>query len=353
MNFSKSNHARNAFTLVEVLIVIAIMSVIAALVIPRVRTVNKDRNIRETARTIGAMFNSASNLARIEGGGGVLLVKNPNFVAPGGVEFAVTTMYRLRYVDPYTGLNPGDGFTLRYDTVNAVWFFDIEQPLQEGLVRAGDSCSFGAFNVSVINTVTNGGTLTLELEVLDENCNPLAEGDPGAPTVTDTSLPPFSDPRPWIIHRRPRIVESSKIDFSDGYYIDMRYSDYLPANQFQPGSRLIGNQFDKVSGTWNVIPEFNESISVIFNSEGGIDYIDTVGANNKSKPFSPLFLFVAEYDVNQSRDPLSQESHLWVQVNHVYGGVNVGYNAPNFTNVPTYAQSVVSARQIASSTAQD
>ena len=78
--------------------------------IPRLRTINKDRNIREAARIVGSVFANASQRAIAEGGAGVLLERNLNYTStagiPGvipGVKFACTTLYTLRSLPPYIG----------------------------------------------------------------------------------------------------------------------------------------------------------------------------------------------------------------------------------------------------------
>ena len=87
-------------TLVELLVVITIMTIVTALIIPRVRVLNKDRNIRETSRVIGSLLASASNNAIAQGAAGVVFERNRNFVERNDdndeeVFFACTRMYLM------------------------------------------------------------------------------------------------------------------------------------------------------------------------------------------------------------------------------------------------------------------
>jgi len=86
MNFSKQhqNHRRGV-TLVELLVVISILSVMTAIMIPRLRVINKDRNIREAARVVGSTLVKASNRAVNEGVAGLIAERHDNFVGANNV----------------------------------------------------------------------------------------------------------------------------------------------------------------------------------------------------------------------------------------------------------------------------
>ena len=70
-----------AFTLVELLVVITILVLLAAIAIPQLRAVNKERNIRETSRVVASLFAQASQRAQLDGVAGVLMRRNPNSVS--------------------------------------------------------------------------------------------------------------------------------------------------------------------------------------------------------------------------------------------------------------------------------
>ena len=77
MNHSIQNkHSNRGFTLVEILVVLVIATVVLSIAIPRIRTVNKERNTREAARVVGSVFANASQRALIDGVAGVRITRN-------------------------------------------------------------------------------------------------------------------------------------------------------------------------------------------------------------------------------------------------------------------------------------
>ena len=120
MNDQKHHQAKpnpSGFTLIELLVVISLLVIITALVIPRIRTISKDRNIREAARVVGSAFSSASQRAQTNGVAGIELVRNPNFTDASGESFACTQMFTLRAIPDfcllYTSPSPRDLSTSR------------------------------------------------------------------------------------------------------------------------------------------------------------------------------------------------------------------------------------------------
>ncbi len=76
----KSRFRQHAgLTLVELLVAIAILAIVVALIVPRLRLVSKDRNIREAARVAGSVFSSARDRAIAEGSAGVIIERKPEF----------------------------------------------------------------------------------------------------------------------------------------------------------------------------------------------------------------------------------------------------------------------------------
>ena len=73
---------RNAFTLIEVLVVVSLLIVLTALLIPRLRIINNERQIREASRKVASMFSRASQAAIYDEVSGVMIERNPNVVSP-------------------------------------------------------------------------------------------------------------------------------------------------------------------------------------------------------------------------------------------------------------------------------
>lgn len=109
---NKFNCNRNGLTLVELLVAIAILSIVVALIVPRLRIVNKDRNVREAARVIGAKFSAARDAAVNNGNGGIVIERNTNFVtqtnANNRVFFAGTRLTEMKATPPYSGDSGND-----------------------------------------------------------------------------------------------------------------------------------------------------------------------------------------------------------------------------------------------------
>ena len=95
--------SRLGMTLIELLVVISILVVLAGFLIPRLRMLNKDRNLREAARIVASSFSTASQRGVSDGVAGIEIVRNGNIVDTGGVNYAGTVVYQLRKVPNYTG----------------------------------------------------------------------------------------------------------------------------------------------------------------------------------------------------------------------------------------------------------
>ena len=94
-------------TLVELLVAITILTIVTALVVPRIRVINKERTIREAARVAGSVFSTARDRAIAEGTAGVIIQRNLNFsttTSSGNrVFFAGTRLFQMRSVPDYIG----------------------------------------------------------------------------------------------------------------------------------------------------------------------------------------------------------------------------------------------------------
>ena len=105
--------ASRGVTLVELLVVISIMTIIFAILVPRLRAVNEDRNIREAARVVSSAFSRASSRAINDGLSGLMILPNrnfqqatfDNFEEAGFNEpyFAGTRIFQMRRLPAYIG----------------------------------------------------------------------------------------------------------------------------------------------------------------------------------------------------------------------------------------------------------
>ena len=368
-------------TLVELLVVITIMTIVTALIIPRVRVLNKDRNIRETSRVIGSLLASASNNAIAQGAAGVVFERNRNFVERNDandqdVFFACTRMYLMRAVPDYNGDDEEDQARLFLDDVTEPLEpklrVEIPRPLdydpstQTFVVRRNDQISFDSsrtfftidsdvvliepspgieFLTFTLAFDDGGGSTPAELEVLNLNQPEFFSGVP-APSLS----PGAQGDKAFTIRRQPQLVESSLVELPPGYYIDLRYSGPLDlGNDIDNDGIPEGEDNDESTftkfGLLNSYPNgpFNgpsSDVFVMFDDTGGINNIQYSQQNVVLG--QSLALFVTEYDVENadlagnvpairtSRDILSVAETLWVTVNNSTGGVNVSNN-----NIPS------------------
>jgi prepilin-type N-terminal cleavage/methylation domain-containing protein len=350
---------RSAFTLIEILVVVSILVIMTALLVPRLRMVTKERNIREAARVVGSMFTQASQRAVTDGVSGVVLQRNDNFTA-GGYLYAATRLGILREVPDFTGDQVGSVATAVSPGLVSIPYPLEQQELE--IVKAGDSIRFGISSVSYqiikVNELPSATPPVLNLVLAGaEGANYLP--DPG---VFTGGTP--AGTRSYSIERLPRLLKSSVIDMPDGHIIDLRFSGcqtldsgyqfavdtlrggltpQFPINVIEPNPRKI--EVDAA----NTIVEFGETtvemfrpsdVVLLFDEQGKFDQIvfrqsyTTTGGTIATSAFlrtpqSPFFAFVAPSELDATVNPLVDENSLWVSVSNTSGVSNIGYNNPS------------------------
>lgn len=356
--FPKSTHRRSAvasgFTLIELLVTVTILMVLVAILIPNLRTVTKDRNIREAARVVGSMFSQASQRAISDGVAGVILYRNPNVIqdtdgvagpSPGDFQYTVNTLALMRRVPPFAGdqLNSLASLDTTFTAVPGQTAVQIVKPLEQddlGLIVPGDYISFNNSPTKYrIDLVENLGTNDLRL-LISHGVYP----DP-TPLLTVVRPGPVTGVQ-YLIHRAPRILDSSVVTLPAGYHIDLRFSgfntndswrtnltDGFPTTVFEPEPK------ENNAGT---IAYINRPIAIVFDGSGSLERMlqrsvaGGVSISHQSNPQGPLFLFVTEAELDDT-NPLARDANLWVSVSNGSGAVNIGYNSPAAVNELTLA----------------
>ena len=347
-------------TLVELLIVVSILSVIAAIMIPKLRVVNKDRNIREASRIVAGAIAKAVNRASVEGLSGLAIVPNPNF--QGGtfwpqanndlVYFAGTRIFQMRRLPPYIGDDEG---ALAMDaSTGGTIMVSILKPLEHDpsanrqIINQFDEISFnGSSYRYLISSVTPSSADPRFLNL----------------TINNRSAPApnlGTDGVPYVIHRRPRRLESSMVELPDGYMIDLRYSGEV----IEGANANYGTAINQNAPTPNA-----GEIEIHFNGSGGVErmfFYDQLTTSppgiTQSLPVKTLYWFVTEYEpsafndaglpISAGRDPIMNPSSKWVTLDPVTGSVNVASNAipsgnGSLANIFTEAQAIARTRQSA------
>ena len=359
----KTHRCKCGFTLVEILVVVVIATVVLAIAIPRIRTVNKERNIREASRVVGSIFANASQRAVIDGVAGVRISRNPNFII-GAQQFryAATELSILRRVPNYIGDAAGAMINNALDGAGlpgADNQIAIPLPLEQtslNIVRPGDSIAFG-------NSSARYNILAVNPGFTEDGVTP----GPGLMhIVVDLAgyLPPPTDMASFSIFRRPRILRSSTTVLPAGHIIDLRYSGFEVLDGFGvlPGSgsfdfatgtvlpRQLTTVFEPVPTDFigTVIPPLtnivqNYDIDVIFDEDGTVDTVLYTELDNEDgdatpgetvirKPLGSLHFLVTE--APESLDTTEEistadETNFWVTVSNNTGTVNIGYNDAN------------------------
>jgi len=340
----RDNTNRLAFTLIELLVVISIMAALTALMLPRLRTLNQDRGIREAARVVGSKFAEASDRARRDGTAAVTLVRNPNMVDVDGVLFGASTVFLSRAVPNFTGDDSTTG-SIRAGSILRIPLpleFDDSAP-EENVIRAGDSVRISESS-PVTSTVAYEITRTMrsgtDLDLfLTRNST-----QPELPVSGTTGIS-------YVIDRQPKILRSSITDLPNGYIVDLRLSGPLETMETNGNSGIAAGNgfrplfFEKIKPVAENTPlqDSYNRIDVIFDSTGGISSVRTYrgnwdDANTTARGeqlnrviTGPLQLFVSPTELEEGSSPLFSETNLWVTVGNDSGGVNIGYNNPPLT----------------------
>ena len=344
---------RSGLTLVELLIVISIMAILTALIVPQVRTVNKDRNLRETARVIGTAFASARDRAVADGSAGILIRRNPNFlfdangaIAP-PIEYASMTLYQMRRLPPYTGEYSDSTAVLQIDGGTGQYYTEIDEPFDTGLVNPGDTIYFNdaplGFEIdSIVPSPNTGGygqpLIRVNLNIVNIN-GMVAYGGNLIPP------PPVNIPMRFRIERAPQIIQSTEVTLPEGYYIDLRYSGPLDG---------LDDDTNPATLTKFSLQGDNSDLLIFFGSNGGIDRIQFNGL--RVRLGGALYLLVNEYDPADAvagldasamaSRILAKSNALWVTIGEQTGGVSIGYNSPPSAAAVTDFQKIQESRTL-------
>ena len=366
MNNSKQKI--RGFTLVEILVVVVIATVVLAIAIPRIRTINKERNIREASRVIGSAFANASQRAVIDGVAGVRISRNPNFMA-GSLQYGATEISLLRSVPNYIG----DAMDAEITNATLDNVIQINMPLEQealGIISAGDSISFG--NSPASYRITNAFLDTAETGAIGGAVGSIPrlmrlELD------LNGYLPAPADGSTFSIARRPKILRSSTATLPAGHIIDLRYSGFELLDGFGPfpggtGSfappyttqTVLARQltsifeptptdfYDDPTEPFGVVENYD--IDIIFDEQGSVDFVlyteidhnnngmaDEDGDGTESEtvfrqPLGSIHLLVTEAPTSidaTEEIATADENNFWVTINNNMGSVNIGYNDSN------------------------
>ena len=375
--------ASRGVTLVELLVVITILTIIFAVMIPRLKAVNEDRNIREAARVVASAFSKASSRAINDGSAGLLIVPNPNFqqatfdnFGMEGVDqpyFAGTRIFQMRRLPAYIGdAEEALAWTVDVDSTtvpnapppNSVV---VDSPFEHQQALEGQDSTNDRLIIQPNDEISfNGGSYRYRIVAVGVNKEDGFKLDLTLDTTGPAPLPSLGEARPvdhggdsgvpFVIHRQPRRLESSLVELPEGYFIDLRYSGSLvpgvaPSdpmtcvlNQNQSDEFLAGSgpegvelQFDASGGISRMFFVDTELLPPVGSAPPGTEQIKSL------QPIGALNWLVTEYDPNAiggdgnyiSRQdaPIFSPSNKWVTVDHLTGSVHVASGAVPAGNV--------------------
>lgn len=301
-------------TLVELLIVITIMSALALLVIPQVRTISRERGMREAARTVQAVFEEASSRARSEGFAAVVIARNTNFyryvnntatpLDPVGekVYYHGATLYQMRLPPAWTG---------NQDNA-AAWIADYPASPRTDDFHVRVEAPYDSRIVIEPGSWISFGRSPVRYRILGSFAAP----GPGCPAVNPAD-PPQTDlicvrdsfapdlvamgvtSNTFTVRRRPEVVLDSAVSLPRGYFINLNYSgaidvprggglpdldanDYTWTDLVQKLPVVDRTAVDPVYAAANVLnpvayPQYvdvnSQPVVITFGSRGGIDRI--------------------------------------------------------------------------------
>jgi prepilin-type N-terminal cleavage/methylation domain-containing protein len=290
-----SETGRRAFTLVEMLVVVALLVLVTALAVSIAAPNNEGRRLREAARQVNSFLTGARARA-IETGRPFGVLVEPFAGEP-------QMSLRLSYVEvspPYCG----DLITSRATmTVNGELRLESAPGVPDvgwvGLVQVGDRIRFHAqgheYFITDLSTDTNGAT----------------RWRLSAATGRDPATLPIGVPMPYCITLGPRRSSAPALELPDGVVVDIPNSGIGPAGTFSPGTALL----------------------VLFTPGGAVLVQPGLGVP-PTVPSGPIFLLIGRRELTGTAGNFSGVfDTLWVTVNHRTGQVQTVDNNGAASNV--------------------
>lgn len=327
MPVSRHNHQRLGFTLVELLVLIAVLLTVTAVVIPSVRFVLKDRKIREAARVVDAFVVEAQTEAVSTGMGGIWIERDTN------TPNTATRIYKIKSPPPYTGdflgatcqitqagPNPAeilngvddDGNMIVDDLYLGLVRFNMQTSSNSiNLIRAGDLIQFDFkgpwYVIAATPTWAGGGNQFTNPVPFFSSAGPI-------PTVPGGGQPLNIR---FKVFRMPQRSSSSYIDLPRTTMIDLSKSGLtvldLDGNNIADDAQAQGSEFANL-----INPP--SSVQVIFGEDGGLEMIIANGIARR--PDRSVHILIAsddresdaDLDPANSTQTLENVSNSWLTI---------------------------------------
>lgn len=353
---SRSFRRRDAFTLVEILVVFTVLLLLAAVALPSTKDLLQKQTGSRAARSVVTFFDIARNRAITENRTvGVLLERLSNADEIG--RSAVIRMRQMTGVPSYTGDAAGavgiiqNGSTPKNMIVefspsdNQLLALSASLVADPGItgdvddlrapIRNGDFLELpgGRITPFLIDFRALNAASTVPVRVV---CD-LTEQLPATvtelyPAVTMPVIPPTGLPFAYRIHRRPTVSTHNSLSLPRGYAIDMNYSGVGErGNQFAPPQDLTNTAF---------------SVSIVFDPSGKVSYVSQSSNGVGRPPVGQIFLCLGKTDGIVPTNLFSQQTGavanvidpetLWLVIDPASGRV-VSAPTASVNTIPTVA----------------
>ncbi len=299
-----------AMTMVELLIVVAVMVILMGIALPVMKTGIEDRRLREATRQVNVCVELAKSLAVETGLPSAMLIE-PEFL-PGATEPFATKLYLAESPLPYAG----DVVDAKAQVTGSSVSFDVDSGgLLTLSVAAGDFIRFDYkgpyYHIDMISSPPPIFTIS---------------GSPAIPNGEYT----------YQIFRQPQKTGAAPLELPKGTVIDLAVSGLGEDNQFEnvsnvrplslvfgPGGRLVRVRYERPSPLLPPLMDFSPAATVHFL----IGNVDHLGELNLADP-----------------------SALWVSIGHHAGRVTTTENGGTSADLSLpIAQRLQIAREFAQS----
>lgn len=331
--------AASGFTLVEVLVVLFLLLILAAIALPNVKELVANQLVARSARGVSAYIDLARNRAISEGQQVGVLIERFGIDARGRAHSV--RMRHLTSVPPYTGDASNAVAVLQTDGISAT-FDPSSNPLMalsasmvadpsvtgdvddlRAPIRNRDLIEFPGGRV--VPFFFDYRPLTAASSVPVRITFDLNEVIGGSALFPSSGIA-LAAPRPvkFKIHRRPIVSTVSPFNLPRGIVLDLNYSGLgVAGNQFAPDDDLTVPVFD---------------IAIVFGPDGKVVSVTDPTTGFLVPPVGRVFLCLGDADGVRPDDLFSQERRaianllnlesLWIVVDPSTGRVDTSPFAP-------------------------
>ncbi len=359
---------KTGFTLVELLVVMGVIVILAAVTLPFVRELLHDQKLSQTARIVQGYAESVRAKAMASGRRTALILERLRYDSLGGLgaeaRISQNTCVRLstgEVFPPYEGDwagaagtlsdSNGDGFvdqiSIPIAQVASLW--DSSTGMPSGLVSAGDSIEFGDRQQGFVIAAAprlNAGIIEIDF------VNPPRGEVQGVPSVisAESMWFPATSVR-FRIHRKPSKSLAGSIILPRGTCIDLTMS----------GTGVVGREFstDAIQGRSKFSNEDYGQVYMVFGPRGNIEvaYYQTrptdiassfarvyptgifhllIGRTDQVLPHSLLAPLTpgAESERDDFKANIMDPGNFWVSINPYSGSIySSSVTAPNISGL--------------------